>query len=293
MARRRPLPDAAIPDPEARAMRPSVFLLPLLWLVACAAQADTPTPQLSAQQCGISTSYDVLADTGGIWLRRKQGAPREIFFHGGELNVDHRPQPVSDADAQRLRALEHGTRALMPAVTAIARSVVDLSFDALGGVVQMLTGSARQARKVERLRGTALAQVEGTLGRGRWEQELFDARFEASVEHAAEALAGSLTRSVLWTVVTGRTDALKRRSAQLDAQMDQQLRARSEVLEAQAKALCTQVQALYALQQALDYRFDGKPLQLLEVTRPETPHTLPPGQDDAPASSSVIAAAGH
>lgn len=34
-------------------MRPSVFLLPLLWLVACAAQADTPTPQLSAQQCGI------------------------------------------------------------------------------------------------------------------------------------------------------------------------------------------------------------------------------------------------
>ncbi len=185
-------------------MRPSVFLLPLLWLVACAAQADTPTPQLSAQQCGISTSYDVLADTGGIWLRRKQGAPREIFFHGGELNVDHRPQPVSDADAQRLRALEHGTRALMPAVTAIARSVVDLSFDALGGVVQMLTGSARQARKVERLRGTALAQVEGTLGRGRWEQELFDARFEASVEHAAEALAGSLTRSVLWTVVTGR-----------------------------------------------------------------------------------------
>ncbi len=106
-------------------------------------------------------------------------------------------------------------------------------------------------------------------------------------------LAGSLTRSVLWTVVTGRTDALKRRSAQLDARMDQQLRARSEVLETQAKALCTQVQALYALQQALDYRFDGKPLQLLEVTRPETPHTLPPGQDDAPASGSVIAAAGH
>ncbi len=164
--------------------------------------------------------------------------------------------------------------------------MVDLSFDALGGVVQMLTGSARQARKVERLRGTALAQVEGTLGRGRWEQELFDARFEASVEHAAEALAGSLTRSVLWTVVTGRTDALERRGAQLDARMDQQLRARSEVLEAQAKAL-------YALQQALDYRFDGKPLQLLEMTRPEMPRALPPGQDDAPASASVIAAAGH
>lgn len=53
MAQRRPLPNAAVPDPQARPMRPSVFLLPLLWLVACAAQADTPTPQLSTQQCGI------------------------------------------------------------------------------------------------------------------------------------------------------------------------------------------------------------------------------------------------
>lgn len=87
-------------------------------------------------------------------------------------------------------------------------SVVDISFDALGGVVHVLSGSARQQREVERLRTGALAQVDASLGRGRWEQALFDARFEASVERAAEDLAGSLTRSVMWTVMTGRAAQL-------------------------------------------------------------------------------------
>jgi hypothetical protein len=196
---------------RASAMRIRTFLAPLLLLAACSAQAATARPQVSAQQCDVSTSYDVLADSGGIWLRRKQGVPREIFFHGGELNIDRQPQAVSAADAQRLRELEQGARALMPAVTAVARSVVDISFDALAGVVQMLTDSTRQERKVERLRDTALAQVSATLGRGRWEQALFDERFEASVERAADDLAGSLTRSVMWTVMTGRAAQLERR----------------------------------------------------------------------------------
>lgn len=60
-------------------MRSPVFLAPLWLLVACAAQAQTTAPRLSSQRCDVSTSYDVLADTGGIWLRRKQGLPREIF----------------------------------------------------------------------------------------------------------------------------------------------------------------------------------------------------------------------
>ncbi|MBZ3928294.1 DUF2884 family protein [Xanthomonas citri] len=268
-------------------MRSPVFLAPLWLLVACAAQAQTTAPRLSSQQCDVSTSYDVLADTGGIWLRRKQGLPREIFFHGGELNVDRQPQPVSAADAQRLRELEQGTRALMPAVASIAQSVVDITFDALNGVVHVLSGSARQQRKVEQLRTVARAQVDGSLGRGRWEQALFDERFEAHVEQAAEELAGSLTRNVLWTVMTGRTAQLERRGAELDAQMEQRMQARSDALEAQAQTLCTQAQALYGVQQALDYRFQGERLQMLELNTHQQKH------DADAAVSSAVATAAH
>ena len=280
--------DAAGSRHQGRRMRPTAFLMPLVLLAACSAQAETAKPQVSSQQCEVSTSYDVLADSGGIWLRRKQGVPREIFFHGGELNVDRQPQPVSAADAQRLREIEHGTRTLMPAVTDIARSVVGITFDALAGVVQMLTGSARQERKVERLRVNALAQVDATLGRGRWEQELFDEHFEANVERAAEELAGGLTRSVMWTVMTGRTAQLERRGEQLDARMEQQMQGRSEALEAQARTLCTQVEALYAVQQALEYRFHGERLQMLELNQHQQKE-----HDDAPVSNSVVVTATH
>ncbi|ASK99254.1 DUF2884 family protein [Xanthomonas citri] len=279
--------NAAGPDSRASPMRSPVFLAPLWLLVACAAQAQTTAPRLSSQQCDVSTSYDVLADTGGIWLRRKQGLPREIFFHGGELNVDRQPQPVSAADAQRLRELEQGTRALMPAVASIAQSVVDITFDALNGVVHVLSGSARQQRKVEQLRTVARAQVDGSLGRGRWEQALFDERFEAHVEQAAEELAGSLTRNVLWTVMTGRTAQLERRGAELDAQMEQLMQARSDALEAQAQTLCTQAQALYGVQQALDYRSQGERLQMLELNTHQQKH------DADAAVSSAVATAAH
>ncbi|UXA67219.1 YggN family protein [Xanthomonas prunicola] len=276
--------NAADPDLKAIPMRGTMFLVPLCLLVACAAQAKTATPQLSAQQCDVSTSYDVLADSGGIWLHRKQGVPRDVFFHGGELNVDHQPQPVSTADAQRLRELEQRTRTLMPAVTSIAQSVVDITFDALNGVVHVLSGSTRQQRKVERLRMAAHAQVEDSLGRGRWEQTVFDERFQANVEHAAQALAGHLTRSVLWTVMTGRTAQMERRGADLDAQMQRQMQGRSDVLEAQARTLCVQAQALYAVQQALEYRFNGERLQMLEVNaHPRTP------SEDAPTSNRIVA----
>ncbi|WP_127169860.1 DUF2884 family protein [Xanthomonas sp. BRIP62415] len=288
MARRAAARHAAASPLPGIVMRLPTVLAPLLLLAACSAQATAARPQVSAKQCDVRTSYDVLADSGGIWLRRKQGIPREIFFHGGELNIDRQPQPVSAADAQRLRDLEQGARALMPAVTAIARSVVDISFDALAGVVQMLTDSRRQERKVERLRGTALAQVDATLGRGRWEQALFDERFEASVERAADDLAGSLTRSVMWTVMTGRTAQLEQRGEQLDARMEQQMQARSQALEAQARTLCTQAQALYGLQQALEYRFQGERLQMLELDTHRQND-----QSDLPASNSVVVTAAH
>jgi hypothetical protein len=57
-------------------------------------QRDAPRHhvQVSSHQCGLSTSFNVLADNGGIWLYRDSDSPREIFFHGGELSIDHKVQ---------------------------------------------------------------------------------------------------------------------------------------------------------------------------------------------------------
>lgn len=246
-------------------MRTAALATLLLLLPVAGHAATVNTPSLSADQCGVETDYDVLVDGGGIWLRRDTQALREIVFHDGELSIDGRMQPVSAADAQRLRALENGVRQLMPAVTGIATESVGITFDALDAVYETLTGDAN-SRKVRKLRREAEDFVAHTIGRGRWEQDAFDEGFEQRVEAAAESLAGSMARSVLWTVFTGGSDRLDKRADKLDAEMEQRLEARTQVLERHAQSLCNQVLALDRLQSALEFRYNGQPLQMMRVT---------------------------
>lgn len=252
---------------------------------AAAHQEPHKHVELTSDQCGLSTPFNVLVDAGGVWLYREQGMPKEIFFHGGELSVDRKVRQVSPADAQRLWQMENEARALMPKVTDLARSVVDLTFDALSSAIEMVTGSARKARKIQAQQKAALKYVDDTLGTGRWDQEIFDEGFEKRVESAAEDMAGMMTRSVLWQVVTGRADAIDERAERMDAALDARMDAKGEALEAQANALCPQVRSLYALQAALEYRYEGQPLRMIEMEEDDASATT----EDKPLPAPVPA----
>lgn len=240
-----------------------------LTLAGTAAAGESKAPELSSRQCGVSTPYNVLVDSGGIWLRNREQVPAEIFFHDGELNIDRQPIPVSDADAQRLRQLEWGTRQLVPAVAGVAGEATDIAFDALGATVEIMTGSRRKAREVEGLRKDAHDYVGRTLGRGIWEQDLFGTQFEARIEQAAESMSASLARGVLWTMLTGGSDRIEARAEKMEADLERRMDVRGQALEAQARSLCTQVLALDAIQQSLEVRYQGKPLAMMVMDRDE------------------------
>lgn len=243
----------------------------ILMLVCTAAPvhaAEAESPQFSSDRCAVSTPYNVLVDTGGVWLYRDSGVPKEIFFHDGTLSVDRQVQAVGEADAARLRRLESGARSLMPQVTDVARESTGIAFDALAGVVEAMTGSARQVREVERFRADTLGYIDRTLGTGRWDQEVFGDGFESRIEAAAERMTGSLGRSVMWQVVTGRAGRMDARAERMEAELDRRIEARSVALEARTDALCAHVRELQALQAALEFRLDGRPLVMLE----DTPH---------------------
>lgn len=245
------------------------LLLGLAVAVAAPAHADDKdaAPALSSRQCGVSTPYNVLVDSGGIWLRQPGQVPAEIFFHDGELNIDRKPVPVSAADAQRLRQLEWGTRQLVPAVAGLAGEVVDITFDAFSATVEILSGSKGKARQVARLRDDAHQYVHRTLGRGIWEQADFGDGFEQRVEQAAQSMADSLARGVMWSMFTGGAQRMEARANKVEAQLERTMETRAQALEAHAQSLCTQVLALDQLQQALEVRYQGQPLGMLVVDR--------------------------
>ena len=176
--------------------------------------------------------------------------------------------------------MENETRALVPEVAGIAREAVDITFDALVGVTQAMTGSKRKARKVERYRERALAHVDDSIGKGHWDQDAFGEKFEADVEEVADEMAGSIGRSVLWAVFTGRAGRIEKRADRMDQELDTLIEARSVALENRAHALCTRVTALQNLQDALEYRYDGAPLVMLE---PSSPAPAVPSQTTAKA----------
>ncbi|MGA6539660.1 DUF2884 family protein [Stenotrophomonas sp. NPDC101269] len=240
-----------------------------------AAHADEPgnAPALSSRECAVSTPYDVLVDSGGIWLRNRDQVPAEIFFHDGELNIDRQPIPVNAADAQRLRQLEWGTRQLVPAVAGVAGEAVDIAFDAFGATVEIMSGSRSKARQVARLRQDAHDHVDRTLGRGIWEQEAFGAGFEQRVEQAAESMAGSLARGIMWTMFTGGAGRMEARAARMEGELERSMEIRARALEGHARSLCTQVLALDDIQRALEVRYQGKPLAMMVMDR---------DQDNAP-----------
>ncbi|KAB7771356.1 DUF2884 family protein [Xanthomonas maliensis] len=267
-------------------MRP-LLPLALSLLVACTLQARATEndggelhhrhhAELSSRQCGLTTAFNVLVDTGGVWLYRDHGVPREIFFHDGRLSIDQQVQQVGADDAQRLRELEQQARLLMPQVTTIAHAAVELSYDALGGVVEVLTGSGGNARKIARLRGRAHTYVDDTLGKGRWDQHAFDGNFERYVEQQAEQFQASIARHMLWQIMTGRTEGIDARAKQLEGQLDAKLDAQAAALEAQANALCAQVDQVQRLQSALSVRYHGEPLQLLAAAPAAVSATVDP-----------------
>lgn len=274
--------------------------LPLRWIVflgcfglatAGAASAETQGDRLSSRQCGYQTPFDVQIGDDGVWLRRTDGAPKVVHFHDGAINIDARDQPVTAADAARLRRIEAISRDLVPAVAGIARDAVDIAFDALAGVVEIMTGSSRKARQVEDYRHQAQARIDASLGRGRWDQATFEREFSEGVEQAAEDMAASLSRSVVFALFTGGADRIEQRSDRLEKELDARMEARSKSLEARAQALCTQVKEIDRIQRQMDLRYRGEPLRLLEP-RPETDDDGKDNDDEHAPGQTVARAAG-
>jgi hypothetical protein len=79
----------------------------------------------------------------------------------------------------------------------------------------------------------------------------------------AESLSASIARSMLWQMFTGRSDAMEAAPTAWTRRWNSSWKPRQRI-EAQAQALCPLVQSLADTHDALEVRYQGQPLRLLE-----------------------------
>lgn len=266
--------------------RPYVFPAAGLVLALCLPTASAREATTSPG-CNVDSPYTLQVDDRGMRLQAHGSAtPRQVLIHDGTLVLDGRPQPVTAADARRLREIETGTRALLPDVAAVAREAVHIGFDALGGVHAALGGTPRKAREIEALRERALRRVEQTLGRGEWRPGSEGAAFEAEFAAAAAQIAATAAPTrASWLASTAEDGRLAQRLDAMEAALGRSIALREATLDAHAATLCAGLDRLHRLQERLELRLaDGRPLRLFEFERDgvQDPGTQPPtGRDPA------------
>ncbi|WNL46836.1 DUF2884 family protein [Dyella sp. BiH032] len=226
---------------------------------------------INHESCGYETPYDVQVDAAGIRFERADGAPNQVFMHDGRLRVDGRDVAVSTDDAARLRQYEDKVRALLPEVAGIAREGVEVGFAAMRVVTMTFAESESERRelvgRLDRRRAQALADIDGSLGRGVWKHEAISESLSDSVQESVGDLVGKVTGSAVSAALSGdkaKVAALEARADSLDKSIDKEINVRADHLSQRAQALCPRLQALDGLQQQFQFRLaDGSRLQLV------------------------------
>jgi len=215
--------------------------------------------------CDIDSDYDLTLNERSLILTRATGAPRAIVMRQGRLFIDDAWVTLSAADSRRIADFEKGMRATMPLAQAIGRDAVDIAFTALGEVA---AGFSNNPKDTQAQLARARSQLDTRLARAvtanRFDDEQLAQAIGEAVKDVVPSLIGDIVGGAIAAAFTGDPTRLKRME-NLDAQIEAQVKPRAEALERRAEALCEQMVALDRLDNALEYRHDGQPLNLLDA----------------------------
>jgi len=223
-------------------------------------------------RCDVESDYDLTLNERSLILTRRHGTPKAIVMRGGRLFVDDEWVKLDAADSQRIAEFEKGTRATMPLAQAIGRDAADIAFTALGEVAAGLSSEPRAAQaKVAKARAQIEARLSRSVTANRFNGSDLGEGIGDAVKEVIPSMIGDIVGGAIGAALSGDAARLKRME-NLDAQIEAKVKPRADALEKRAETLCRQMEALDRIDNALTYRFDGKPLNLLEADVSKTKH---------------------
>lgn len=250
-------------------MRLSSLAMVALLCVCGAAAAEGTNVHI---ECEMQSDYAFSLTKKSVVLTRKTGEPKLVLMRQGRLFIDDAWVPVSEADRERLIAYEREARATMPLTQRIGREAADIAFIALSEVAKDFSGDPEQLeRKLAEARKQLDRRLADSISATHFNGDEFGRHIGDAVSETVPMVVGDIVGGALHAAFTGDAQRLGRLDG-LDERIDAIVGSRAKALERDADTLCKRMRALDALDDALEYRHAGKPLDLLR-THPKRKET--------------------
>lgn len=215
--------------------------------------------------CEVDSTYNLTLNERSLILTRKTGAPTAIVMRQGRLFVDDRWVALSADDSRRIADYERGARAAMPEAQLIGREAASIAFTALGEVAAVLGNHPDRTRaKIEKARKDLDARLANVITPTHFSGKTLGDGIGDALGDTLPTVIGEVVGGTVTAALSGDTEKFKQLD-NLDAKIEAAVQPRADALGRRADGLCRRMRELDELDNALSYRFDGKPLDLLKV----------------------------
>lgn len=219
--------------------------LPWLMLVSGCAACAGAHGQTLLDTCHATSTYDVTFATQGVLFDRAQPAPRRVYLHDGQLQVDGVVVQLDAEDRDRVTLIGRTVHELEPKVKAIATQAVDLAAQA---VREQAGGSDADAQLDARIASMS-AQLKTRIARSNsshdWHGPAFDQYANEIAAYIVPLLAGGLLRQAVAMALDGDLEGaaqLRQRAADMGDELRERVRRKLQALRPQVAALCPSLQ---------------------------------------------------
>ena len=216
----------------------------------------------------IESDYNLALNERSVILTRNSGAPKAIVMRQGRLFVDDAWVELSAADSQRVVAFEQSARAAMPEAQAISRAAADIAFSALGEVAAGFSSDPVDSRaKLAKARVQLDASLARSITATRFDGDDLGEGISEAIGEVLPGMIGDIVGGAISATFSGDPRRLQRMQG-LDAQIEARVKPHAIALEQRAEGLCRRMVEIDRIDNALEYRYRGEPLDMLQV-RPQ------------------------
>lgn len=234
-------------------------------LMACGPAVAASVHAGDKTKCEVDSDYHLTLNERSLILTRDSGTPKAIVMRQGRLFVDDAWVTLSAADSRRIADYERGARQAMADAQRIGRDAADIALTALGEVAMGFSRRPDETRAdVAKARARVDAQLVQSISPTRFSSHDLGEGIGKAVADVMPDLIGDIVGGAIGATFSGDTQRLER-IKNLDAEIDAKVRPRSKALEARGDELCLRMQSLDRIDDALEYRIGGQPLNLLRV----------------------------